>query len=111
MTKPVDHTTPIPLRRRNGPGLLSPLALAARLRNDRIRRLRGLWVNATGLLDPFLANIVQGAIDTQLARLLAQPEGKRQAQDRAAWQEGKGYWTGYGRKRRFVLYVPTEPTP
>lgn len=74
-----------------------------RWRNDKIRRLRGLWVNST-LMEPGIATQVQHLIDMQLRRWDAQPEAERRAEDRAALTEGTGYYKGFGKRRKFFKY-------
>ena len=56
---------------------------AARERNHHIWRLRGVYGNH-GPLDPDLSQKVKDAIDEQLVRLGAEPEGERR---KKRWEE------------------------
>ncbi len=81
----------------------STKSIETRLRNDRIRRLRGLYVNANHLLDNYLADTVKSVIDAQLRNLGAQTHTEREREEIQAMHDG-GYYKGYGKRRKFVKY-------
>lgn len=91
------------VRKRRYPGELTPLETATRLRNDRIRRLRGLYANASTLLEPSLASSVLATIDRQLQDLGAESETRRREQEKLAI-DGGYYFVGYGKRRKLVPF-------
>lgn len=83
--------------------------MEARIRNNRIRMLRCMYANARNHLSHDRRGVVLNAIDEELTFLDARPESELRAEDRAADLEGRGYYKGYGKRRKFVEYPEVAP--
>lgn len=84
--------------------VLSEAETKARHRNHRIRMLRGLYANALSYLTGPRMLSVLAEVDAELAELGAQLETVRRRENRRAAIEGIGYYKGYGKRRKFVMY-------
>lgn len=82
--------------------LLSPKQIEAHLRATKIRNLRGFYGQARYALTEHRAKQVMALIDEELVLLEAQPQSQREREDYEV--RHRGYYKGYGKRRKFVPY-------